>query len=463
MRRALILTLSVFGLPAAASSAAQPPVLRQLLVQAPAVTAELLCEKKTAAPRPAAAPDPDPLEVPSGDLVASMIAEALPAPQAAGPAPLPRFKPAGAGLRIAIWGDSHLAAGFFSDELRKQLKFPLEASPNLLLPANMGRAGVRHPIRQSCVSTHWKYEPGYLGGESAAAPGPGLMSMSSEQAGASLAWDLRQPGQWAGYERVRILYQQTDTPVTVAVAVNGEPDKEVVLDGAAGPAVLELASEGQITQVRLRLVEGRLRFHGLELASSQAKPVQLDVFGYPGATVAAWKHARLDYLSSWFTARDYGLVVLEFGTNEGNVKPFDAAAYRATLVDSVRAMRGLFPQAACILVAPGDRGILVRRSANLGKTAKPRKGGKAGVDLLQYSRIHAEIGRIQAEVAREAGCGVWSMLDAMGGPGSAYQWARQSPALMSRDLIHFTVAGYQRLARKFAEDTGLGAQPALAR
>jgi hypothetical protein len=78
-------------------------------------------------------------------------------------------------------------------------------------------------------------------------------------------------------------------------------------------------------------------------------------------------------------------------------------------------------------------------------------------DLMQYTRIHEEIGRIQNEVAQQQGCTVWSMLQAMGGQGSAYRWARQSPPLMAHDLIHFTVPGYQQLARQFADDLGWNA------
>ena len=43
----------------------------------------------------------------------------------------------------------------------------------------------------------------------------------------------------------------------------------------------------------------------------------------------------------------------------------------------------------------------------------------------------------------------------MGGVGSAYTWARKSPALMAPDLIHFTPAGYRELANTFMADFGL--------
>jgi hypothetical protein len=434
---------------------AAAPVVKLLQVQTRPDVADLACEPKVPTKRSPPAANPDPLEVPSDETVRDMADEPdVPKPSA--PAAESMLPGAGA-QRIAIWGDSHLAAGFFTDELARQLKVPADNIANVLLPATMGRAGVRLPIRRACVSSHWKYELGYLGGDGARRPGPGLVNMVSQGAGATLAWDLRSDRRAPRYERVRVLYQQTATPIVVGVSVDGAAETEVTLDGAAGPAVLELAADQPISRVNLRLVDGAMRFHGLDLQSARAAGNFMDVFGYPGATVASWKAAQLDYLSSWFGGRDYQLVLLEFGTNEGAAKPFDIQAYRRMLEESVRNMRSVFPNAACVLIAPGDRGILVPQSANRGKGAKA-KGKKARsaprIDLFVYSRIHAAIGQAQREVAAAAGCGAWSMMDAMGGPGQAYAWARQTPPLMARDLIHFTVPGYQRFAQKFARDMG---------
>lgn len=473
----VLIVLAAAALHTAASAQQQLPALRQLPVQAHPDVGALACAQLAPAPRPASAPNPDPMEVPSDETVRSMTPAPQPgadAPEAPLPLPLARPAPGPGPYRIAIWGDSHLAANFFAEELQKLLKVPAGAASHALVPANMGRAGVRLPILRACVSPHWKYEPNYVGGDGAAAPGPGLVNMVSDQPGATLAWDLRKHAQAPGYERVRILYQQTEKPVVVAIGVDGGDEQEVTLAGQAGPAALELVADRPMVQVRLRLVDAPLRFHGLELLPAQPAAFGMDVFGYPGATVAGWKAADPGYLGAWFAPDQYQLVVLEFGTNEGNVKPFDLAAYRKTLDESVRSMKTMFPAAACILVAPGDRGVLVPRSANIrkkagrkaretqGAHAKSRRKAKAAepIDLLRYSRIHADIARVQAEVAREAGCSAWSMLDAMGGPGSAYAWARQSPPLMAKDLIHFTVAGYQRLAQQFFKDMGWAALPA---
>jgi len=87
------------------------------------------------------------------------------------------------------------------------------------------------------------------------------------------------------------------------------------------------------------------------------------------------------------------------------------------------------------------------------RASKPPVG-----DLLRYSLIHEQVTRIQQAVGTEMGCQSWSMLHAMGGVASAYRWVRQQPPLMARDLIHFTVPGYQHLAGRFAQDLGWSAQ-----
>jgi lysophospholipase L1-like esterase len=90
------------------------------------------------------------------------------------------------------------------------------------------------------------------------------------------------------------------------------------------------------------------------------------------------------------------------------------------------------------------------------KTAKPASVAPSG-QLLKFSRIHAQIGQIQTELAAQHGCLAWSMQEAMGGVGSAYPWARKNPPLMASDLIHFTPAGYRELANSFMADFGLTA------
>jgi hypothetical protein len=540
-------TLSYAAAQPLLAAAVQAPALMNLRVYSHPAVPELQCAGVSRGAPSASAPDMDPREMPDDDEVQAALKEASES-GAASPAVAQRnagilghARP-GEPYRVAIWGDSHLAAGFFTQELVKLLKLAPEQVRAGLIPASMNRPGVRLPLRKTCVSSQWRYESAHANAASAATPGPGLVSLFSAQAGASVAWDLRNAAGEPEVRQLRVLYQQTANPVHLGVTVDGDLEVEVLLSGPPGPAMLELAGDGPLSVVQLRLISGEVRLQGLSLPVFKQTALQMDVFGFPGATAAGWKQASIDYLSTWFTQTPYDLVMMEFGTNEGNAKPFDALAYQATLRESVQRMRAVFPTAACVLIAPGDRGVLVRRSekwkrlpvtahsvsdkksskktsknsgqksgksasqsksktpvhhsdlrtatheakstkskagqrkrsaASLIETAQvsapvveqvaaPESGPGPARNLLQYTRIHEEIGQIQNAVAQQQGCTVWSMLQAMGGQGSAYRWARQNPPLMARDLIHFTVPGYQQLAREFADDMGWNAAQLLS-
>ena len=197
--------------------------------------------------------------------------------------------------------------------------------------------------------------------------------------------------------------------------------------------------------------------------------------------MAGWVRSDLGYVSTWFTDQAYDLALIAFGTNEGNDQRFNEDAYRDMLALALGNFRQVFPQTQCVLIGPGDRGIRVVKSraskrskaANVknqtskkqkqqaaqskpAKKVPPQKTKSAPTaDLLKYARIHERIGQIQADLAAQHGCQAWSMQAAMGGVGSAYTWARKSPALMAPDLIHFTPAGYRELANTFMVDFGL--------
>jgi lysophospholipase L1-like esterase len=224
--------------------------------------------------------------------------------------------------------------------------------------------------------------------------------------------------------------------------------------------------------LQIRVLEGSFRFQGIKLPesatpTSNPAPLHLDLFAYPGATVAGWVRSDLAYLASWFTDQPYDLTLIAFGTNEGNDPRFSETAYRDTLNKALGNFRQVFPQTQCVLIGPGDRGIRVAKSktAKANKANKGSKNSKAvkpksatpAANLLKFSRIHAQIGQIQTELAAQHGCLAWSMQEAMGGAGSAYSWARKSPALMAPDLIHFTPAGYRELANRFMTDLGMTA------
>jgi lysophospholipase L1-like esterase len=434
--------------------------------------ADLVCPQAGPAPRPPAQPSsaqprptptpPQAREIPDADETRELLRQ-LARPeirQAAGllesspPRPLPPGSlfappPGGQPLRVAIWGDSHLAAGFFTEEIVRQLQLSPAQVESSWIPAQMNRPGVRLPVRKTCVGPGWRHEAAYVRPDAASAPAPGLVNLVADTPGALLAWDLRPPNAAARPGTLQLLYQQTEAPIQISLQLDGGPEQAITLRGQPGPARLEIGADGPIRSLHLRLQEGQLRVHGLALPPNPDARLHLDVFGFPGATVAGWKNADPAYLARWFADQPpYQLVMLEFGTNEGNLKPFDPQAYRQTLSLALRRLRTLFPDAACVLIAPGDRGVLLPRRPKATAPAPQANGlTERQQEMLTYTRIHQHIGQIQQDVARDYQCRTWSALDALGGPGSAYRDVHATPPLMARDLIHFTVAGYQAWGR----------------
>ncbi len=436
-----------------------------LPVQARRDAPDLQCSQRPIAPRAKTSREPDPQEVPDEVDVQTQLKQF---DDAASGSPLadgrlqkrPLWQaPSGQPLRVGIWGDSHLAAAFWTQEWARLSQLPPEAVGSRFLPASMNRPGVRLPLRKSCVGPGWQYEPAHAVPSGANEPGPGLVNLWTQAKDAWFSLDVRNAQAQPDKYQLRLLYQQTRDPISLVIRIDGGEEQRVDLQGREGPAVLDVVGDHALSTVQVRVLQGTFRLNGLELPLPAETRLQLDVFGYPGATVAGWRQVQTESMAPWWGASAYDVVVLAFGTNEGNVQPFDAASYAQSLRASVAAWRQLFPQAVCLLVAPGDRGILVRRSQKSRSASAPaaRSVPAKLPDLLKFTRVHAEIGRIQKQVAHAHGCHFWSMLTAMGGAGSAYRWAQQNPAWMAKDLIHFTVPGYQRLAQLMAQDLGWNA------
>ena len=348
-------------------------------------------------------------------------------------------------LRVGVWGDSHVAAGFITDELAKQVEGKGLAVATRIIPASVGRPGVRLPVRQVCRGG-WQLQAAY----NAPAPvqsGPSLSNLRSTKVGDYLWLDLRQRADRHA-RSVRIHYLPVRSASALGVRIDDGTEVRFELSRLRdhqriAPGVLDLRASSSISTLKLRVLDGEVILQGLTLDYAVPEDVTIDVFGLPSATVNGWSNADAAYMRQSLDSNTYDAIVLEYGTNEGAVGRFDASKYAAMLASSLRNVRLVFPDAACLLIGPTDRGLRIPQG--------PRKGS---IDFLKYSRIHQEITRIQGGVGAKYGCALWDWQRSMGGTGSIYAWARATPALAAPDLIHLTLAGYRRSAAALAQSLG---------
>lgn len=354
-------------------------------------------------------------------------------------------------LSMVFWGDSHLAAHFFSDEMIRLSGLPRSKIETTFIPATMGRPGVRLPIRKSCQGGGWAYRMAFQDKLAGGNYAQGLSALASSTPNSFLWVDFRQQPQTPILQSVDLVYSiQEGSPAVLGVSVDDGAEQTLQLD-AEGGGVLQVAADQAMSTIKIRLVSGSIAIEGFVPHYLETRPaLLLDTFAIPGATFRGWSNANPDYLKERIGKTRYDVAVFEFGTNEGNTRSFDAAAYREDLRASLTNMRRVLPDAQCILMGPADRGVLVRhlRSAKKGRRQQPVQ---SSAELLRFARIHQEISSIQRGVGSEFGCSSWSWQDAMGGVGSAYKWFYHSPRWMSPDLTHLTIPGYQMTAKMFAD------------
>ena len=359
----------------------------------------------------------------------------------------------GGPLTVGVWGDSHVAAGFITEELAKHVEAKGLSVATRIVPASVGRPGVRLPVRQVCKGGAWQFQPAY----NVPAPipvGPALSNLRSTRTGDYLWLDLRKSADRL-VRGVRINYLPTRNASAMGVRIDDGSEVRVELSQRRGsqtvaPGVIDLRGSSSISTLKLRVLQGEVVLQALTLDYATPADVTIDVFGLPSATVNGWSNADPAYLRQSIDAGAYDAIILEYGTNEGAVGRFDASKYAAMLRASLEKMRVVFPDSACLLVGPTDRGVRI-----------PQGTRGSRVDFLQYSRIHQQIARIQGDVGAKFGCALWDWQRAMGGTGSIYAWARATPALAASDLIHLTLSGYRRSATVLAQSLGWITNPEL--
>lgn len=353
---------------------------------------------------------------------------------------------------IGFWGDSHAAAGYFSEELMRALGLTRDMVQPTFIPPTMDRSGVHLPIHKYCQSTGWSFEYAYTSGQANADYTKGLVNLKSNVPNSYLWVDFRLKPPAPGLRALDMLYVPPARGERTLVGISADDGAERIVGlDPEGNGVIHIRTERPVSIIKLRLIVGTLVLQGFVPRYVEKPALYLDTLGIPGATVRGWKASNSEYLRTRGNDISYDLVILEYGTNEGNDPNLDLGRYTADLRASLKNLRQVYPDSMCVLIGPTDRGVLVRRSSGQEHqySIQPAK------NFFHYSQIHQRIGELQAAIGREYSCAFWSWQDAMGGPGGAYWWLRHSPALMAKDLIHLSAPGYQLSARRFAVDTKL--------
>jgi lysophospholipase L1-like esterase len=305
-------------------------------------------------------------------------------------------------------------------------------------------------LKKYCKGEGWKVHYSYRENSSDYQQFFGLASLESTQDNSYLWLDFRLPtlavsklnGVDIAFSKLR-----SNQSAIIGLTIDNEPERLVNLSSDVHE-LIQVRSQKTISVLKLRVIVGSVTLEGFapQYASSQA--LYFDTMGIPSSTINGWEKMDAKELKRHPLLQDYDIVMLQYGTNEGNMKYFDEDNYRKTLKTAVSNLKTVYPHALCILIGAPDRGVLVRRSDRHRQQPVNR-------EVLYYSNTHETINQIQREVGLELSCATWDWQNAMGGRGAAYNWFYQSPKLMAGDLTHLSILGYQMSARMFENWLGL--------
>lgn len=204
--------------------------------------------------------------------------------------------------------------------------------------AGIGHAGVPSLVLKPCHSGEWRREMTYAYADAASAPDPGMTSLASKKNGSTLVADLRNAQGQARLNSLNFFYHGVETTHTqLAIRRDEEVGKGITLDNRAGAHTLNLQMPYDISSLQIRVIDGQLRFQGIQLSQAPSG--------------AAWVSSELNDLASWFTTHSDNLAMIAFDTNEGNDPQFKQAADRDFLLVAVDNFRQVLSQSPCILIA----------------------------------------------------------------------------------------------------------------
>lgn len=328
-------------------------------------------------------------------------------------------------VRVAHYGDSHIAADILTAEIRRQFQHDFgDGGPGYIItrnPFSTPRRGVR-----SGATSGWAVDG--IGNN----PGnDGFYGL----AGISLTTSQRDERMWleTSCNHFEIYYMRWPGGGTIDITVDGASvlDQPLSLNSdLPGPdyyASAIMANSNHRIEIHT-LTPGRTRILGI--VAEHIAPhsgISYDVLGINGARLVRILSWKLDTLVDNVREREPDLIILAYGTNEVTDENWTVESYSHMLAEILDRFRSAAPGASIIVYAPPDRA-----DSPIAGSKMPR--------LIEAQR----------RAAKEIGAAFWCSYDAMGGAGSMNNWASQG--LGQGDHVHLTGQGYLKMGDMFYTD-----------
>jgi lysophospholipase L1-like esterase len=331
-------------------------------------------------------------------------------------------KEAGAVTRILHYGDSTIASDYISGTMRRRLQARFgDAGHGFILIANPWEWYFHNDVNHSS-SGHWLASR--LAGPIAADGMYGLGGVSFSGYAGDIAWfGTATHGDYGrSVSRFDLYYLEQPGGGNVELRVDDAHVQRFSTRGEAKVTrVRSLHVDDGPAKMSVRVLGGPVRLFGVAL-EREVPGVVYDALGSHAAMAFHWQRQNRQHWKEELALRDPSLVIIQYGTNESDMRRLDRQQYEKVLGDLVDELREA-SGAPVLIVSPLDR-------AEWGREGR-----------LVTKPVIFDLITIQRRVAAAHGAAFFSTFDAMGGEGSMARWVRARPQLAGGDLTHPTVLG----------------------
>ena len=363
-------------------------------------------------------------------------------------------------ITILQLGDSHTSADFLTGELRRRLQETYGNGGSGYVTAGRPHIGVLSSTLKISISSGWTYQAL----QHSEAVGEFWMSGFNTVASAAdetLSFTSEKP-------------ETFDVIEIEAIRRPGGGAFDIKLDGVlegsfdlAGekvePIVVRLVPDKGPTN-RVREIALTTRNQGVVSISSVAiyntrSGLTYNSVGYPGATIDILNKLDTRLFTSDLRRLNPQIVVLSFGSNEASKANLDITAYTEKYRRVIGKIRAALPAATIVLIGPPEAEELPSHCKDKAReTATCRRPSETtasapSANACEWKTLPklAEVREAQRKIAQRDGLIYWNWASIMLKDCGADRWLKESPVLMSKDHLHFTIAGYKKSAASFLE------------
>ena len=319
-------------------------------------------------------------------------------------------------VHMLHFGDSHTAADDWTGGLRDLFKERFGDGGSGFSLAGHPFLGYRRFDAHGGATPLWHSE-GFRSATGDGFFGLGGISIETEHAGQSVFLETE-------CDSLEIHYLRQPGGGSVALEDSEGRLQDFSTDGELSPAFVRVEPPPGPHRFTLKTLDSRpVRLFGW--VADKSTGVTYEALGINGAEASVILKWNQDMLASYVQRRNPGLIVLAYGTNEASDPNWTPESYQEMFSSLLARWREIAPTATILVLGPTDRWYRNRGAWRV----------FPGIDGIIAA---------QKTACRQHGCAYWDARERMGGKGSMRDWVYAG--LAQGDYVHFTSAGYRRLA-----------------